>query len=87
MFLIIRQECETSYVNRGVTKTKRELTFCWVLWRLGPLAQSQGTPIYYLCRVRLSVRLCVCPSVRTCQRGSHWTDFRENWYGDFYENL
>jgi hypothetical protein len=27
--------------------------------------------------------MSVCPSVRTYQRGSHWTDFGEIWYGDF----
>ena len=38
MFPIIRQECKTLYVNRGVTKTTRELSLCGVLWFLDTLA-------------------------------------------------
>ena len=38
---------------------------------------------------RLAVSSClpVCPSVRTKQPCSHWTDFREILYWDFYEDL
>ena len=31
--------------------------------------------------------MSVCPSVRTEQLGSHWTDFREIWYMNFFSEI
>ena len=35
----------------------------------------------------MSVLLSVCPSVRTYQRTSHWTDFGEIWYWGLFMNI
>lgn len=50
---------------------------------LGAFTSSGISPVSFV----MSVGLSVCPTVRVCQRASHWTGSHEIWHWDFMRSV